>query len=560
MLTTSFPLFLCSMFLLNIVVFLLPPVVSCIRIPLTNVGSSYTTPLTVGGTVGNFVIDSSSGRITYRRDDNISNSTLEECEYLLFDQSYVGIYARHCAYVTTTVQFGNDENITANIIEGDKITLSNPELHQWQNSTGFLGLGHEYCINFECQNQSLSPFHHLLREVYDTTLFGLDLNNKSFQSYLDIPSFSSVDSGDITWSPRQIASFPQNFDFLVHDLKLCGVNIMSNISTNWPSIIDTASVCLTVPGELYNNILSWIDFNLKVEEKSLNMTKDEVLQILDMPDLEFSLTDGGKIFRLSLKDLVVDSSELQNFPGAPEFVFESGNRTVPSGLGLCMLAGEYIDYVSSTSSPAQIVLGSLTLRSFYVAVDVDRDSPRIGLVNKLLPRTGTATQCASSVACSGLQYSSRHENSCRNPDCRKYFYVALNEDAHICEYDRGSIVVGILFAAIFAVLEIITFYVSQYTSYGLLPESSRKFSVDATTLYIGKVLALVVDRLIVNVLCWVPEGHNENTAISQEDDVDMDHDVEELHHRTFLSFEDAFVENDVIHRSVSVDDVGDAMS
>jgi hypothetical protein len=510
-----------------------------------------------------FVIDTTSGDVSLNS-KNYSNgtTTLEECVELLYDQSIVTLFASNCSLAAFTVGFGDNDNITTDVITAEKIEYEDLALHQWGNSSGFLGLGNKQCIEDSCFNQSRPSFQEILKTVYQTSVFGLDLNNDTTPSFMDIGSINPVYANVFEWAPRQIATFPQYYDFILHDLQFCNVNIMSNLSTNWQSRVDTASACLALPAELYNNVISWLDLTVEVEQLNGNWTKDDVLHHISLPDLTFSLNNGGKTLHISLNDLLIDSSELKNLPNTPEILLSRDGVTVSSNLSLCLLAGDYVDIDSSSPTPVQIVLGSLALRALYVGIDVDANSPRIGFANKRAIATDSemALQCAAPITCSGSQYTSRHQNSCRNPDCRKYFYAALNEETHTCEYDNGSIVVGILFIVIFASCEIIAFFVSQYTSYMVIPQDSRKFSVDIVTLKIGEILTSLVDRLIIDVLCWMPDDHAANavhTPVGHEEEVEVDmEDDAHNFNNMFLNFDETYEQHILQeHEDVNINNV-----
>ena len=538
-------LFMCT--LVQVILSILLLQVNSTQLAISNLGSSYTILLNVGDSSqpSVFVIDTLSGDIIV--DLNIqSNFTVEdECAELLYDQSTVTVYGHNCsyAYAQYTLSFGDDNNITTDVFEADHIVYQDPALHQWRNSSGMLGLGNSKCSKEACFNQSRTAFHDMLATIYQTNVFALDLNNNSKPSYMDVGNINSVYANVFEWAPRQIATFPQYYDFLLHNFQFCNVNIMSNLSTNWQSRIDTASACLTLPAELYNNVISWLDLTVTVEQFSENVTKEEILHQMQMPDLTFSLNDGGVTFHISLKDLIVDASELVNFPNIPTIQLSYDGIVETSEWSLCLLSGAYVSSASTTSPPEQIVIGSLALRSLYVGIDVDVSSPRIGFANKRAASDPiVTTQCAAPVTCSGSQYSSQAQNSCRNPDCRKYFYAALNAETHRCEYDNGSIVVGILLVVIFAVFEVFAFFVSQYTSYMVIPVTSRKFSVDGVTLTIGAYLTILLDRLIIDVLCWMPEDSTGNVGLTpggqQEEEVEVDTDGDDAHNvHMFLQFD-----------------------
>ena len=534
---------------------------NAVKVPLLNMGSSYSASLRLesNGTSqsGEFVLDTSSSYVTIKTDNmNISNVDIDDspCRIMQYDQSSVSFYSRNCSFYSALIGFSNDsdsgssgKNVSSDVYEADWIDYEDNALHQWDNSTGMLGLGYTKCKGSDCFNITRSPFQMLLENQYHTTLFGLDFNNISSTSVMDIGELNSMYDDSFEWAPRQISTFPQYYEFTLNDLLFCDVHVMANMSTAWQSRVDTGSACLTLPAEIYNNVLSWLDLTIEVEDLNRTYSNEDVLQLLDLPSLSFTINESGEPMRISLKDLLIDSSELVNVPDSPEIFLASGGEVISSNLRMCMLSSTYVDSTSSKLLPPEIVLGSLALRSLYVGFDFDESNPRIGFANKRAVDSSTKGQCAAPVTCIGSQYPNSHHNSCRNPDCRKYFYAAMNEDTYICEYDKGSIVVGIIFIVIFASWEIVAFFVSQYTSHTLIPESSRKFSVDIVTLKIGEALTNAVDILLVDIVRWMPEGYNHNGGLAltpqPEGDLDqnaVDENLNSASDMMFLNFDEAY--------------------
>mmetsp|Transcript_25711 Transcript_25711/g.43319 ORF Transcript_25711/g.43319 Transcript_25711/m.43319 type:complete len:566 (-) Transcript_25711:49-1746(-) len=513
-----------------------------LQVELANLGSSYTIYLNVGNNhSGSYIVDTSSDSVIVSLQKIISIQN--DCQTLIYDQSVVNIFASNCSLQNSMV--GIDEsNITTGVLEAEVIEYGNSALHQWENASGIFGMGYSTCRGIDCVNQTTPTFQELLENNYQTTIFGLDFNNVSVSSFLDIGEIGSSFSDRLEWAPRQMSTFPQNYDFVMNDLSFCDVFVIANMSTTWQARVETGSACLKLPAEMYNNVLSWLDLTVKMENLDHNLSQTDLLHIIDMPEISFSLNEGGERMRVSLKDLLVDASELVDIPDAPEVFLTDGNDWTTSNLRMCMLPSSYVDRATSRSTPTDIVLGSLALRSLYVSVDISANNPRVGMANKRPPRVSKSDQCAAPVNCTGSQYLGIQENVCRNPDCRKYFYASLNSDTHVCEYDKGSIVVGILFIVIFATWEIFAFFVSQYTSYVLIPESSRKFSLDIVTLKVGSVLTKLVDKLIVDIFCWMPDNYASNGAASeppQEDDVDMNADEDNFNVTDmFLNFDEAY--------------------
>jgi hypothetical protein len=58
--------------------------------------------------------------------------------------------------------------------------------------------------------------------------------------------------------------------------------------------------------------------------------------------------------------------------------------------------------------------------------------------------------------------------------------------------------------------------------------------VDIVTLTIGEVLTVLVDKLIVDVLCWMPENYNGNAGgppLGQDEEVEtyVEDDLQHMH-------------------------------
>lgn len=488
------------------------------RISLSNQGYAYSAEVLLGGGKQPLLLDSLSGDVTTTVHNQPNTSDLL-CVRMVFDDTPVGAFSRNCSMVEESVGLGN---YSANflILENEWFGVEDPELHPWESSSGFFGIGYNKCSGYDCYNRSESPFQTILKTHYNTSMIGLDLNNDSISSFMDIGTIDSKYVDAFEWAPRQIASFPQYHDFIMYRVQFCDIDIMANLSMNWISRVDSASACLTLPGELYDNLLSWLKLSVPANATA---SIADIIYSIKFPDLSFALSDEGTPLHISFNDLIVPSSDVINHPDAPELLIEhrtqDGITLQPSNFSLCLLSGEYIGSYPQSSTPTPIVLGSLALRSFYFGVDFDENNARVGFANKKSPESTQSSQCAAQTACYGAQFFNVYQNNCRNPDCRKYFFTELNTETYYCEYDYGSMVVGLLFIVIFATWEIIAFFVGQYNSYILIPKSSRKFSVDPVTLNVGAFLTMVVDALLKNVLCWVPD---ENLWANQNGNVQED--------------------------------------
>lgn len=201
----------------------------------------------------------------------------------------------------------------------------------------------------------------------------------------------------------QATSSPQNHIFFLENLTYCGISLLANYSNNWPVVLDTASVCLSLPKELYNIFTTWLDNATVVDYPS---------RVSQLPSLTFQLpidstTNSGETYFISLGDLLINASD---------FLYEIGHPAVrvknaPGGVAqmrLCVLQGSAIVGSSSQFNTPYIILGSLAMQSLYIAADYNNGG--VGLAAK--PRgasTGGSSVnagCAVKADCEGEQYYS----------------------------------------------------------------------------------------------------------------------------------------------------------
>ena len=52
-------------------------------------------------------------------------------------------------------------------------------------------------------------------------------------------------------------SKPQYHQVFVENITYCGNSLLSSYSNNWPVIVDTGSVCMSLPSEFYDTFMAW---------------------------------------------------------------------------------------------------------------------------------------------------------------------------------------------------------------------------------------------------------------------------------------------------------------
>lgn len=64
----------------------------------------------------------------------------------------------------------------------------------------------------------------------------------------------------ITWGNRMSASsrIKTSHFFHVYDFSICGVSLFGTFTSHYPAVISSASRCLTVPMQIFNNIAGWL--------------------------------------------------------------------------------------------------------------------------------------------------------------------------------------------------------------------------------------------------------------------------------------------------------------
>jgi hypothetical protein len=393
-------------------------------------------------------------------------------------------------------------------------------------------IGLAYCQGYsEYDCAQLTPFQQLIQNASATDtdnpfplglnntnlVFGLDFrtSDPSGNKYLTETSFGADTSAmqigaidanfasSIVWTQQPTFS-PEYHQFFVNNLEFCGAQTLGNYSTNWEVMVDTGSVCVSLPDEIYDSFAAWFEGN----------TTEIPVQDLDrLPAFTFQVGNGDNLTTLyvPLVDLLVNDSAIDTEPGAP-YVSVVDVNGVAHSMRLCVLRVGGISYESAGqttyySSASPIVLGSLAVQSLYLAADFGTYS--VGLANKLTPsfiqgfNASSRVGCAPVRNCTGDQTYEQMTNSCQNPQCSRYFFTELNSDTMKCETNRSNMIGGLIFIILIALAESVSYLVTQYSAHTAL-DVAHATSMDPVTKFAGRWLSLLVDLVVTHLLGWAP--------------------------------------------------------
>lgn len=528
---------------------------SMIDISLAKIGYNYALPLKLNSTYyAHMILDTgSSSLVTYNNPYNVANSSISSsiCLELLNDGTTIEFFSSDlsgsCKTTRDNIELFNPNNnsvlnTTATHISATNIEIENPKLHQWGNANGDIGAAFCIATSFDSTGaQTISqcsintPFQTIVSSATNETkyqyTFALDFRNPnssitSLSSYPSRAQLGGYDNerydGAISWLPQPYPSYSQYHEFFLYGLELCGVSMLGKLADNWRVLVDTGrsihpeydltppfsqhafhlisigSSCLTLPGEIYDNVYGW--YNGNVELNSLS----------ELPAFSFQVntatgSDGSIILFLPLETLVVEASAISSKESSALYLNVAGDQSKR----ICLLKGDYVKSTSGLySNPAPAILfGALALQSLYVVFDFNSSS--IGLANKLTPaemqyyNSSRFASCRSATICSGYQTYDKFANLCSEPNCNNYMFGKLDSTTHTCVYKTNTLIVGLIFVLLIVLCEVYSFFVAQYSAFSLIGQRRNHVNnrlylpakIDLLSVIIGRLLSHVTDRL-----------------------------------------------------------------
>ena len=413
----------------------------------------------------------------------------------------------------------------ANATLAPGLFIANEKLHSWDLSDGVIGMS--YCLQGTCLQPT--PFQNLVKNATESSdsslVFGLDFRSKNAaanqyvaastagadSSAMQLGGVDAQYAESLLWTVQSTDN-PLYHQFYVEDLLFCNSQILGNYSQNWQVEVDTGSVCLTLPSEIYDSFTAWFDNSTQIDD------------VASMPAFSYAVSNGVNTTNayLPLGDLLINSSAIETEEGAP-FVNVRYPTTTSDvqRMRLCVLRGGDIAHrvggKTEYYTPApQIVFGSLALQSIYFAADFQ--DVRVGVANKLSAAfidgfsATNRVGCAAATVCIGDQEFRASSNSCKDPPCGHYFFTELDHDTKKCIYNHSNYVGGLVFIILIVIAEVVSYFVSQYSAHTAL-EQGRASSMDPLTKYVGWSLAYLVDFVVIHVLQWAP-SRNANAAVA----------------------------------------------
>ncbi|RYH20442.1 hypothetical protein EON65_23425 [archaeon] len=414
------------------------------------------------------------------------------CLYLTVDGTvaqFVEFNVTHCPFLFSNASIAD---ASANVIirYGEYLGLSNAQLHQWYLAAANIGLS--YCGSGSCVQTS---FQEILADASNSSepdsaqVFGLDFQDPSGSSTMQLAGVKEEYVDTLQWYTSS-TKYPPFHQVMISELSICGAPLLGNYSSTWEVLVDTGSVCLTLPAEIYDNFAAWFKNSTVVNSYE------------DLPALSFTVfgSPSDRLY-IPLSAMVVNESAVENETGAPTVYSTTQGRS-----RICVLRGSNIvdSFGDYSVPPPQISFGSLVLRAFYFAADFNSFST--GLATKLTAdqiayySNTSNPSCAAMQSCVGKQGYFPSDNSCRAPQCSEYYFMNTNTDNTHCEYDQGAVGFGIFFICLIVLLEVLSFFSNQYTAYALLQSrQNTNVYVDSVTLMIGRYLSYVVDSMAMKI-------------------------------------------------------------
>ena len=290
-----------------------------------------------------------------------------------------------------------------------------PGMHAWNATNGVLGLSYPVSVQMQYYtaahlSSNTTFFNILANLMHSQGLFALDFryNNRMSEStssvsdgVIDIGGVSSTYMESLVWGELYPAPTPQAYTLPIFHLSVCGVDILSNYSSHWDTLIDTGAVCLTLPQPFFDNLMSWIPSECVtkvVEDNVLSQTtecyvpQDVNPYAMELPWLSFHATEYSPAINIRLNDLLIYDDNSQRYK-------------------YCILRGST---VNSAWVP-QIVFGSMVVAGLYVVFDTNVH--QIGFSNKHDNMSSLMTaglqQCKQITLCQGNQEYYAAGNICK---------------------------------------------------------------------------------------------------------------------------------------------------
>lgn len=511
---------------LIIQVFLIAETISQSTVDIYSAGFNYFADIEIGGKLFRAIIDTGDPSLTViGNSSHFTNDLVSKTTYCLFlyeDGTQISLakvgsrgqlYPYACSLHENIVTLSETSKAFVNYTLAPQLEIQNLRLHNWTHADGDIGLAYcdttlgtcsltafqELIVNStKMQYQSAAPFpDSTLINSSSPMLFGLDFNPPylSIKSSMQIGFVEEKYQQNISWY-QQATVNPTYHTIFVQNLQFCGIDLMTNWSTNWPVLIDTGSVCVTLPFEIYTTFTAWLNTS-------------SISSGNELPALTFQINGGSETLFIPLANLLINASFIETEIGAPLILV--GNQQQR----LCILQGSPINTQGSQLNTPLIVFGSLALRSLYFAADFSTGS--VGFASKLTSAEATRysskdshLQCQAKTVCKGDANFECDTNSCREPTCGHYFFVDVDKATQTCVYQESAMVWGLLIVVLAAFLEAVSFFIFQRTAFDYITRTQSRrepnedrvaySQLDPISHVVGGWCNAAIDYLLINVL------------------------------------------------------------
>jgi hypothetical protein len=377
---------------------------------------------------------------------------------------------------------------TVNYTTSNYFQIENSVLHQWENASGVFGLSYD-----AYSSSSITPFQSILlnASLDGSRVFGLQLNAAPETNAMQLGGIDAQYSTTLEWA-IQGSSSPSSHSIMIQNFSMCGVNLFAQFADVWSVVVDTSSACVVLPAEVYDIFSAWYDNETVIDD------------IYSAPSFSFKINGGQRYFQIPLFSLLIAQDAIDSEKGAP-FV-----TTSFAGVQrLCVLKGGDITAIDGyDSTPPQVIFGSLALQSLYFAADFS--SLSVGFANKYSTDEQeffltSLSGCSAPASCVGQQKYKVSKNLCEEPDCDEYFFTTTDQSSHRCVFKNGSLICGVVIISIFALGEIVAYFVVQYSASTLSDMRRREYNhvrIGTFTKEVGRVLTWILDALLFHLFSW----------------------------------------------------------
>jgi hypothetical protein len=259
----------------------------------------------------------------------------------------------------------------------------------------------------------------------------LDFGATEHSSRIDIGGIQEQYRERLVWAPS--AAFSDSLPFVMHDLSVCGVNLLENATSGWPTLLDTGAACLSLPAALYDQVMSWIPHVCVLTPLATDPAGESCFLpdgfTPKLPTLSFTVQKGSarRVF-VRLEDLLL--------PASTSF---SGRR--------------YCIHRVSPVTRQWVSFGTYVLRSLYTVVNYQTQQLAFAQKDATLTEASTV-QCKARVTCRGMQTHSPSLNLCKDPTCSSFYFFELNHATKECELSQSFYIVVIVFIFVYIFCEL----------------------------------------------------------------------------------------------------------